>query len=90
MSNMTPFEIRLELLKMARDLLTDEYYSKKEQVVSDWSVKVEIAKLNLNGGTIPDHPAMPAFPTEAEIIAKAQTLNSFVSQTPQDTKTSKK
>ena len=88
MSNMTPFEIRLELLKMARDMLTDEFYTKKEQITNDWSTKVEVAKLN--GGAIPDHPAMPAFPTEAEIITKATTLNSFVSQTPQDTKTSKK
>lgn len=88
MSNMTPFEIRLELLKMARDLLTDEFYSKKEQITSDWSTKVEVAKLN--GGAIPNHPDMPPFPTEAEIIGKASTLNSFVSQIPQDTKTSKK
>jgi len=26
MSNMTPFEIRLELLKMAKDMLSEEYY----------------------------------------------------------------
>jgi hypothetical protein len=85
---MTPFEIRLELLKMARDLLTDEFYSKKEQITNNWSTKVEVAKLK--GVDFPDHPDMPAFPTEAEIIAKATTLNGFVSQTPQDTKTSKK
>ena len=30
MSNMTPFEIRLELLKMARDMLYDEYNGKGE------------------------------------------------------------
>ena len=32
MSNMTPFEIRLELLKMARDMLNDDYYGKREQI----------------------------------------------------------
>ena len=77
MSNMTPFEIRLELLKMAKDMLSDEYYGKREQISNDWQVKVESAKLN--GGAIPDHPGFPAYPNEQEIIAKAQQLNGFVS-----------
>ena len=77
MSNLTPFEIRLELLKMAKDMLGEEYYGKREQISNDWHMKVESAKLN--GGTIPDHPGFPAYPTETEIIAKAQTLNGFVS-----------
>ena len=89
MSNLTPFEIRLELLKMAKDMLGEEYYGKREQISNDWHMKVESAKLN--GGTIPDHPGFPAYPTEAEIIAKAQTLNGFVSNIPNTLeKTSKK
>ena len=88
MSNMTPFEIRLELLKMAKDMLNDEYYGKREQISNDWHVKVDSAKIN--GGTIPDHPGFPAYPTEAEIIAKATALNGFVSNIPIDTKTNKK
>lgn len=83
MANLTPFEIRLELLKMAKDMLTEEYYGKREQTSNDWQVKVEVAKLN--GGTIPDHPGMPAYPTEADIITKAAALNGFVSNIPQDT-----
>jgi hypothetical protein len=83
MSNMTPFEIRLELLKMAKDMLSDEYYGKREQISNDWSTKVESAKLN--GGTIPDHPGFPAYPLETDIIAKAQVLNGFVSNISQDT-----
>jgi hypothetical protein len=85
MSNLTPFEIRLELLKMAKDMLNDEYYGKREQISNDWHMKVESAKLN--GGTIPDHPGFPAIPSENDIIAKAQVLNGFVSNIPQDTKT---
>jgi hypothetical protein len=90
MSNMTPFEIRLELLKMAKDMLVEEYHGKKEQVSQDWHVKVENARHA--GGVPPEHPAMPSFPTEAEIVAKATQLNGFVSQIPQTTleKTSKK
>lgn len=89
MSNMTPFEIRLELLKMAKDMLSEEYYAKREQVSNDWQIKVEVAKLN--GGTVPDHPGFPPYPSETDIIAKAQTLNGFVSQIPNtQEKTSKK
>jgi hypothetical protein len=89
MSNMTPFEIRLELLKMAKDMLNDEYYGKREQISNDWHMKVESAKLN--GGTIPDHPGFPAIPSETDIITKATALNGFVSNIPQDTiKTTKK
>jgi hypothetical protein len=88
MANLTPFEIRLELLKMAKDMLNDEYYGKREQVSNDWATKVESAKLN--GGIIPDHPGFPAIPSEQDIIAKASALNGFVSNIPLDTKTSKK
>ena len=84
MSNMTPFEIRLELLKMAKDMLSEEYFAKREQVSNDWQVKVESAKLN--GGTIPDHPGFSAYPAENDIIAKAQALNGFVSNITVDTK----
>ena len=77
MSNLTPFEIRLELLKMAKDMLTEEYFGKREQISNDWTSKVESAKLN--GGVIPDHPGFPAFPSENDIIFKAQALNGFVS-----------
>jgi hypothetical protein len=87
MSNLTPFEIRLELLKMAKELLMENYYSEKDRLINDWNVKVDVAKLN--GQPVPDHPAFPTYPSEAEIIAKAQTLNGFVSNTPTD-KASKK
>ena len=40
MSNMTPFEIRLELLKMAKDMLGDDYYGKREVISNDWATKV--------------------------------------------------
>lgn len=85
---MTPFEIRLELLKMAQTMLEQDYYGKREQISNDWQVKVENAR---HAGSVPpEHPGFPAYPTEAEVIAKAATLNGFVSQIPQEIKTSKK
>lgn len=87
MSNMSPFEIRLELLKMAKEILEQDHFGKREQISSDWTVKVENARHA--GATPPDHPGFPAYPNETDIINKAQTLNSFVSQI-QDVKTSTK
>jgi hypothetical protein len=87
MSNMSPFEIRLELLKMAKEMLTEDYYSKRDQVSNDWQVKVENARHA--GATPPDHPGFPSYPTETDIINKAQALNGFVSQLP-DVKVTKK
>ncbi len=82
MSNMTPFEIRLELLKMAKDMLNDDYYGKREVISNSWQAKLEIAKIN--GGELPEHPGFPTYPSESEIIAKAQVLNGFVSNIPLD------
>jgi len=81
---MTPFEIRLELLKMAKDMLTDSFSTEKNRLSEDWHVKVDSAKLN--GQPIPEHPVYPPYPTEADIISKAQTLNGFVSNLPSETK----
>ena len=77
MSNMTPFEIRLELLKMSQGMLSDDYYGKREQISNDWHMQCESAKIK--GETPPPHPGFPAYPSETEIIAKAQVLNGFVS-----------
>lgn len=88
MSNLSPFEIRLELLKMAKELLMEQYCSEKDRLINDWQVKVDSAKLN--GQQIPDHPSFPPYPAENDIISKAQTLNGFVSNISVDKPTSKK
>ena len=88
MSNLTPFEIRLELLKMAKELLLEDYNSSKERLINEWQVKAESAKLN--GQSIPDHPAFPTYPSETDIIAKAQALNGFVSNISAEKTQSKK
>jgi hypothetical protein len=72
---------------MAKDMLTEEYYGKRDQISQDWQVKVESAKLH--GQQIPEHPPLPPYPTENDVITKAQSLNGFVSNTPSD-KVSKK
>jgi hypothetical protein len=74
---------------MAQNMLEQDYFGKRESISNDWQVKVENARHA--GQNPPEHPGFPAYPTEADIIAKAQTLNGFVSQnTTIQEKTSKK
>jgi hypothetical protein len=70
---------------MAKDMLSDDYYGKREVISNEYSTKCEIAKIH--GTEIPTHPGFPAYPSENDIIAKAQVLNGFVSNIPHDTKT---
>jgi hypothetical protein len=72
---------------MAKELLMENYFSEKERLSNDWNVKVDVAKLN--GQPVPEHPAFPTYPSEADIITKAQTLNGFVSNTTVDKPTKK-
>ncbi|MFN4975280.1 MAG: hypothetical protein ACK5GV_08555 [Bacteroidota bacterium] len=72
MTNSNPFTIRLELLKMAKDLLMEEYYTKKEILLE--LGKSERADLQLS-------LEYPKFPNELDILAKATILNEFISKT---------
>jgi hypothetical protein len=82
MANLTPFEIRLELLKMSRDMLYDEYHANRARITDNWSMQCESAKNK--GETPPEHPGLPQIPSEVDIIIKAQTLNGFVSNITQE------
>lgn len=89
MSNMTPFEIRLELLKLAKDILEQDYFAKREVANNNWQVSSENARLA--GTSIPTQPDYPPYPSETEIINKAASLNGFVSNIqPDSSKTAKK
>ena len=60
-------------------MLTDDYHTKRDALQQQWHTQVDSAKIA--GTTSPDYPALPAFPTEEEIVKKADALNQFVSQT---------
>lgn len=78
MSNMNPFEIRLELLKIAKEMLEQEYYAKREVIRSNWEKDMESSRSSFEKKP-PAHPDFPPYPSEDEVIAKAQALNNFVS-----------
>ena len=61
-------------------MLTDDYYGQREIISNGWQTQIESARLK--GETPPTHPGYPLFPSEVEIIKKAEALNGFVSQTP--------
>ena len=76
MSNKTPFEIRLELLKMAKEMLEQEYFQKTSAIDQKYGFLLDDAQRK--GTEIPDREQI-AYPTEAQVIAKATELNAFVS-----------
>ena len=77
---MTPFEIRLELLKLSKDMLGEDYFARREVSHNNWQTACENARQR--GEPIPFQPDLPPYPSESEIIAKATALNGFVSQIP--------
>jgi hypothetical protein len=77
MSDTSPFKIRLELLQMAKDLLMDEYYTKKETALEHWR---EVNNNSSAKGNAVSFPEMPPYPTELDILRKASILNDFISK----------
>jgi hypothetical protein len=71
----TPYEIRLELLKLAKDTLFEPVYHKREALKDEFFSKMS----DETRGIIP-YPTMPDFPTSSDIVAKAEELNKFISQ----------
>ena len=78
---MTAYEVRLQLLNMAKDLLTEDYHTQRNSLEASWMSKVDCLRQQSGVAMelIPDYPVMPKFPTEQEIIAKAKSLNDFIS-----------
>lgn len=73
----TPFEIRLELLRMAKEMLEADYFSTKDKLQNEWQIKV--VRANETNEPLPLHPVFPMFPATSEVIEKAKALNTFVS-----------
>jgi hypothetical protein len=65
---------------MARDMLYDSYNAERDRLQQDWHIKCDTARSK--GEIPPEHPELPTIPSETDIISKATSLNSFVSNTP--------
>lgn len=67
MSTKTPFEIRLDILKMARDLVMEEMYIKRDYNTELWQASDRKGILT-----------WPEFPDNDKILEKAKELYEFV------------
>jgi hypothetical protein len=76
----TPYEIRLEVLKMAQEIEMQHYYSKQERLMNNWQIQIETARLR--NETPPEIPDMPEFPTHESILKKAGSLSEFINNAP--------
>ena len=69
----TPYEIRLELLQLAREILSQPIYEEVNARKEKWH------SLSEHTRSITVFPTMPEFPSSTEIINEAEELNKFVS-----------
>lgn len=76
---MTPFEIRLSLLNLAKDLAMDKFYTTRDATNAVWDVSAENARKV--GATVPTPPSPPDFPTQEEIVKTATFLSEFINRT---------
>ena len=68
MNAKTPYEIRLELLKMAQNQANAKFYNQWEQAARK-------ADINENASFLTE---VPEFPTAEQILTEAQKLKTFV------------
>ena len=68
----TPYEIRLDLLKLATEILQVPVHEKRGSLVNEWYALKDIDPHTR-------YPTLPDFPTSTDIIAEASKLNEFVS-----------
>ena len=71
----TPYEIRLELLKMANEILQTPIYQTRQALSDEYHSKLTHA----NRGILP-FPTLPDFPSSTDIVTKAEELKKFVDQ----------
>ena len=76
MSNKSPYEIRLEVLAMAKDIAAEHYFANREKLITTWDRDAENARAT--GSPIPAMPEIPEYPTEEVIVQKAQFLSEYI------------
>lgn len=71
----SPYEIRLELLKLANEILSTPIFQKREALINEFHSK--LTEENRGKSTF---PTLPDFPSVTDVISRAEELNKFVSQ----------
>ena len=73
----SPFELRMEMIATAKDMLEKQFEVNKEFTMKSWELAVEAAQKA--SAAIPAMPSIPKYPTLDEITALAKKMNDFVS-----------
>ena len=69
----TPYEIRLELLTLAKEILQAPVYEKRSQLTNEYHSKLTDANRESH-----PFPTLPDFPSSTDIVSKAEELKKFV------------
>lgn len=77
---MEAYEIRLELLKMAKDLLMEDWHGKRQAIDNVYCQKRDIQMSQEYNQQVVEYPDIPPAPSSKEIIELAGRLNEFVSR----------
>ena len=77
------YTIRLELLKMAKDMLEQDWHASRQVTQQQWEHQVNLAQRTAARDSLTEAitpaPTFRPFPSEAEIISTATALNQFIS-----------
>ena len=71
----TPYEIRLELLNLAKEILQTPIFQTRQALSDEYH-----SKLNDANRSLLPYPTMPDFPSSTDIVSKAEELKKFVDQ----------
>lgn len=74
---MNGYELRLEMLRMAKDLMLDFFHSEKEKLNTEYYAFIETNKNNPEK-MLEKELVFPHFPTIVEIVKQADIFNEFV------------
>jgi hypothetical protein len=72
------YMIRLEVLKMAREMAEQDYHSKREALLREWQSNREVYPGKEDQFVIPTFPTLPDFPSPEDIKVKASELYTFI------------
>ena len=70
----TPYEIRLELLKLSNEIISTPVFQQREALLNEYH-----SKLTEDNRDKISFPTLPDFPSVNDVISKAEELNKFVS-----------
>jgi hypothetical protein len=87
MSTIAPngYQLRLELLKMSKEMLEQDWHANREMLTRQWEQEVNLIQIRAHNmdqpvEAVPAQPTFLPFPTEEQIIKKAKVLNEFIAQ----------